>query len=133
MNHKFSQSIKILLVLIIAVILFHICIILKIIPYDITWGGRLQNDNEMYVFESVSILLNLLLGAILLMKGDLIKYKFSSKILNVILWVFFAVFLLNTFGNLFSKTYFEKSCSILTGISAYLLWKIVNQQNVTNN
>ena len=133
MNHKFNQSIKKLLVLIIAVILFHICIILKIIPYDITWGGRLQNDNEMYVFESVSILLNLLLGAILLMKGDLIKYKFSSRVLNAILWVFFAIFLLNTFVNLFSKTYFEKSCSILTGISAYLLWKIVNQQNVTNN
>ena len=92
MNHKFNQSIKKLLVLIIAVILFHICIIVKIIPYDITWGGRLQNENEMYVFESVSILLNLLLVAILLMKGDLIKYKFSSKILNVILWVFFAVF-----------------------------------------
>ena len=53
-----NTSIKIFLGLLFSVILFHICIIIKIIPYNIAWGGRLTNDNEMYVFESISILIN---------------------------------------------------------------------------
>jgi len=51
--------------LLIAVLLFHLSIILKIIPYEITWGGRLKNDSEMYVFETISIVINLFLFLIL--------------------------------------------------------------------
>jgi hypothetical protein len=65
---KNDTPIRILLVLIGAVIAFHLCIIIKIIPYNIAWGGRLKNDTEMYVFESFSILINLILMAVLLMK-----------------------------------------------------------------
>jgi hypothetical protein len=41
--------------LLVILILFHLSIIAKIIPYNITWGGRLTNDTEMYVFETISI------------------------------------------------------------------------------
>ncbi len=61
-------------------ILFHICIILKIIPYDKVWGGKLTNDSEMHVFETISILINFFLDVILLMKGNFIEYKFSDKL-----------------------------------------------------
>ncbi len=132
MNSILKNSIKIFLGLLIEVILFHICIVTKIIPYDIVWGGRIQNANEMYVFESISILINLFFVAILLMKGNLVKYKFSEKVVNVVLWVFFAIFILNTVGNFFARTTFEKSFSILTGISAILLWKILVQKKTTN-
>ena len=132
MNFIFNNTIKIFLGLLLAVILFHICIIIKIIPYNIAWGGRLQNDTEIYVFETISILLNIFLGSILLMKGNLIKYKFSAKVVNTILWVFFAIFILNTIGNLFAITTFEKLFSILTGILALLLWKILMQKKTTN-
>lgn len=60
MNSK--TAIKIMLCLVVAILLFHSSIILKIVPYEITWGGRLKNDSEMYVFEIISILLNLILG-----------------------------------------------------------------------
>lgn len=132
MNSILNNSIKIFLGLLTAVILFHICIVTKIIPYDIAWGGRLKNDNEMYVFESISIFINLFLVAILLMKGNFVKYKFSEKVVNTILWVFFAIFILNTIGNFFAKTTFEKSFSFLTGILAILLWKILVQKKTTN-
>jgi hypothetical protein len=56
---KYKTSINILIGLLIAVILFHIAVIVKVIPYGIAWGGRLQNDAEMYVFEAISILVNL--------------------------------------------------------------------------
>lgn len=111
---------------------FHICIILKIIPYNIAWGGRLTNDAEMYVFETISILINIFLSMILLMKDNIIEYKLSDKVINVILWTFFAIFVLNTIGNFFTKTTFEKLFAILTGLSAILIWNIVMKKNTTN-
>lgn len=91
-----SNSLKVFLVLLLAVILFHFSILLKIIPYDIAWGGRLESDTAMYFFESISILVNLFLGTVLLMKGDLISWKFSDKVIRGILWFFFVLFVLNT-------------------------------------
>ena len=67
MNQKLA--IKLLLWLNAAVILFHLAILTKIIPYDVIWGGRLNNDVEMYVFEGISILVNLLLCLVLLIKS----------------------------------------------------------------
>lgn len=120
-------AIKILLGLVSAVILFHLCIIVKIIPYEITWGGRLQNDTEMYVSEVVSILINLFLGFVLLIKGAFIRPYLKWGI-NAILWVFFALFLLNTIGNLFAKTTFEQSFAVLTLILAALIGFILRHK-----
>ena len=128
MNFILNNSIKIFLGLLFLVILFHICIITKIIPYNIAWGGRLTNDTEMYVFETISILINIFLSWILLMKSNLSKFKFSDKTVQIILWIFFALFILNTIGNIFAKTNFEKFFAVLTGLSAILIWNIVKQK-----
>ena len=133
MNFIFNISIKIFLGLLFLVILFHICIITKIIPYNIAWGGRLTNDTEMYVFETISILINIFLSWILLMKSNLLKFKFSDKTVQIILWIFFALFILNTIGNIFAKTNFEKFFAVLTGLSAILIWNIVKQKKTTNS
>ncbi|MCA6434490.1 MAG: hypothetical protein IM574_12880 [Cytophagales bacterium] len=110
--------IKTLIVVYSIITVFHSCILLKIIPYDITWGGRLQNDQEMYVFETTSIAINLFLISILSMKGNFVTYKFPVKVIHVILWVFVVVFALNTVGNLFAKTLLEKAFTLLTLCSA---------------
>ena len=127
-----NTQIKILLGLLFTVIIFHICIIMKIIPYNIAWGGRLKNDNEMYVFESISILINLFLSWVLLMKGEFVQFKFPDNIVNLILWIFFGLFILNTVGNIFAKTNFEKLFALLTGLSAILIWNILKHKKTTN-
>ena len=127
-----NTQIKILLGLLFSVIIFHICIIMKIIPYNIAWGGRLTNDNEMYVFESISIVINLFLSWVLLMKGEFVQFKFTIKTVNLILWIFFALFIINTVGNLFAKTNFEKLFALLTGLSAILIWSIIKYKKTTN-
>lgn len=132
MNYISRNAIKIFLGQLILIILFHIFIIAKIVPYDITWGGRLTNDNEMYVFEAISILINVFLSWLLLMKANLVKFKFSNQVVNIILWIFFAIFILNTIGNIFAKTVFEKFFAILTGLSAILIWNIINGEKSTN-
>ena len=125
---KSAISTNILPGLIVAVILFHVAVFVKAIPYNIIWGGRLQNDGEMYVFEASSIVINLFLGTILLMKAGYIKPKFKLKTINIILRVFLVLFVLNTVGNLFAKTGFEQSFALLTFIFATLIWRILKIQ-----
>ncbi|MES2593607.1 MAG: hypothetical protein V4608_17110 [Bacteroidota bacterium] len=126
---QFKTSITILLGLLIAVIVFHIFIITKTIPYSIAWGGRLQNDSEMYVSEAISIFINLFLILVLLMKGDYIKFHFKKKTINIILWGFLVLFVLNTAGNLFAKTNFEKSFAGVTFIFALLIGIILKTKH----
>lgn len=110
-----------------AVMLFHFCIMLKIIPYEITWGGRLENDTEMYVFEGISILINLFLSFVLLIKGKYLTEIIPMKIVDVTLWIFLVLFGLNSIGNIFAKTNFEKSFTLLTLASALLLWIVLRK------
>ncbi len=128
-----NYSIKLFLGLLFSIILFHFFIIFKIIPYHIAWGGQLTTDNEMYVFESISILVNIFLSWILLMKIDLVKFKFSTKTVNVILWIFFGLFMLNTVSNIFAKSNFEKFFAILTALFAMLIWNIFKRNKTTSS
>lgn len=127
MNVVLNNAIKIFVGLLFAVILFHLCIITKIVPYDIAWGGRLTNDTEMYVFETISILINAFLSRVLLMKDNFVTYKFPNRVVHVILWIFFALFILNTIGNIFAKTLFEKQFAFLTGFFSILLLIILKR------
>ena len=132
MDFIHKNAIKVLLGLLFLIVLFHFCIILKIIPYHITWAGRLDNDNEMYFFETISISINAFLSWVLLMKGNFVKYKFPQRTILAILWVFLIILVLNTIGNIFAKTYFEKFFAILTGFFAVLLWRIMKERKTTN-
>ncbi|WP_045464637.1 hypothetical protein [Sporocytophaga myxococcoides] len=125
MNSK--TAIKIMLWLLVFVMLFHLSIIVKLIPYEITWGGRLKSDIEMYVFETISILINLLLFSILLIKGRYVKEYLSMKVVDIILWIFIILFGLNTIGNILAETIFEKFFTLLTLAFAMLLWIILNK------
>ena len=122
-----KHAIRLMLWLLVGIIGFHLCILLKIIPYEITWGGRLSNDREMYVFESISIIINLFLGLVLLIKGNYIRAIMPMKAINVILWIFLFLFALNTIGNILAKTYFEKFFSIITLAFVYLTWTVLKK------
>ena len=83
----------------------------------------------MYVFEIISILINLFLGFVLLIKGNYLKKLIPTKAMNIILWVFLFIFGLNTIGNIFAESLFEKSLSLLTLIFTYLIWTIIKKNN----
>ncbi len=121
-------AIKTMIVILSLIVLFHFLILLKIIPYSITWGGKLKNDSEMIVFESISIVINTMLMITLMIKGRFINYQINHKIINGILWFFLVVFSLNTIGNLFANTSIEKLFSILTLLFVCLLWVILKKK-----
>lgn len=124
-----QNEINILLGLLLLVVIFHLLIIIKIIPYNLAWGGRLKTDEQMNWFEGLSILINLFLGFILLVKGKYIKLSIKEKKLHIVLWIFFTFFILNTVGNLFAKTNFEKLFALLTLAFSFLIWVIIRKKD----
>jgi hypothetical protein len=124
-----QTALKIMIGLVSALMIFHFLILFKVIPYDITWGGRLNSDEEMYVFEGVSIAISGILLLLLLLKGKLIGQVKSFKFINFILWVFLVLFGLNTIGNLFAETTFEKFFALPTLAFVLLLFVILTKGN----
>jgi hypothetical protein len=111
------------------VIVFHLLVISGIIPYTIVWAGRLQSTRDMQLFESISILLNMVLLLVVTMKGSYIAAVVPQKVLNAILWVFIVLFSLNTIGNMMAKYTLETILfTPLTFVSAILCLRIVMEK-----
>jgi len=89
-------------------LVLHICILTKIIPYKNVWGGRLNSDKEMYQFEIVSILVNLFLLFIILVQSEFLSIHFPKSMMSILLWTMTVLFLLNTYGNIISKSKIEQ-------------------------
>lgn len=123
-----SLYLRILMGITVLATLFHITLLIGVIPYEIAWGGRLETEEEMYVFETLSILINLFFIFVLLQKGGYIRSYFNQKTISIILWIFFAIFVLNTLGNVFAKTNFEKAFTIVTLANAIFIY-LINRSN----
>ena len=72
------------------------------------WGGRLKSDNEMYRFETISIVLNLILIFIVLVEAGYINLHLEKRILSFMRWSMLAFFLFNTVSNALSKNKMEQ-------------------------
>lgn len=121
-----KQALILMIALLSLVMLFHLSILAQLIPYSIVWAGKLNNIQEMRMFESVSIFLILFHITVLLLKANYIKNKIPTTIINIILWGFVGLFTINTVGNLFAKTAFELYFfTALSFISALLSLRIL--------
>jgi len=119
-------ALNIMLALLSLVMIFHLSVLTQLISYTIVWAGKLKTVEEMRRFESISILLNCFFMTVLLLKGNYIKSKIPVKLLNIVLWIFVAIFALNTVGNLYAETKFELYVfTPLTFISALLCLRIL--------
>lgn len=130
---NYRTAINIILIISIAVIFFHSLILMNIIPYQYVWGGRIESDKQMQVFETVSILINLFIIFIVATKGGYIKNYLSPGVVKVFLWIFFILFTLNTVGNLFSSTTLEAIIfTPITLILAILFYRIITDEYPLN-
>jgi hypothetical protein len=87
---------------------FHLLVATGIIPFQIVWGGRLENSSQMLSFEVVSISLNLLMIMIVAVHANFLKWKINRVVIRIGLWAMFVLFFINTIGNLFSLNELEK-------------------------
>lgn len=90
------------------VIVFHLLVIVGVIPFDIVWGGRLKDRSQMLSFEAVSVFINLIMLAVVAIYARILKVKINLLVIKIALWVMFILFLVNTIGNLFSSNETEK-------------------------
>jgi hypothetical protein len=88
--------------------IFHILVLLKVIPADIVWGGRIQGvPSNLFTLETVSLLVTLLFMLIIAAKIGYIQAGKLSGAVNIGVWLILAYLILNTLGNLASGVSFE--------------------------
>lgn len=89
------------------VIVFHLLVITQIIPYQIVWGGKIKIIGDMYVFESISIIINVLIILLVRRKQAEMRNQAGTIFTHVLVYFFFFLFLLNTVGNLLAEKNWE--------------------------
>lgn len=111
--------------LFIASVLFHLLVLTGIIPGEIVWGGRIKTAEELMVFETVSLSLNLFFLLVVLQKGGFIHLPLGERPVNFILWIMVILFALNTVGNLFAVSKLERNLftplTLLTSLACFSL------------
>jgi hypothetical protein len=99
---------KILIFVLMLLVIFHVFVLLNIIPYQIVWAGQIQNSSSLLVYEGFAILLTVLFILIISMKIGYFQQGKFVKVVKVGVWIVFFYFLLNTVGNLTSGVTTEK-------------------------
>lgn len=97
-----------ILIILSLIVLFHLSILLELIPFEMVWGGRLKDAAQMRRFETISIIANLVMLAIVAIRGGLLKVRLTRMVLTIALWVMCVLFVLNTLGNLDSTNQWER-------------------------
>lgn len=109
--------------------IFHLLILLQVVPYSVTWGGRLQSYDEVLVMVPVSLAVNLIFITVVSVKSGIWNLPIPEKILNGVLWVMVVVFALNTLGNLMAVTWAEKLIATpLTLAGSLLAYRLVSKR-----
>lgn len=116
---SFQTAYKICVILFTLFAVFHLCIIISIVwfdcaPNDYLWGGRMNTVEELLRFEYLSLALQLLFIFIIAVATEKINLPRIVPFARLLLWPMALMFLLNTMGNIFAKTAFEKSLAIIT-------------------
>ncbi|WNS77947.1 hypothetical protein RRU94_05590 [Domibacillus sp. DTU_2020_1001157_1_SI_ALB_TIR_016] len=108
-----------------AALFMHILILLNILPYDFVWGGRLKSQEDLIIFEAISILVQTVFILIVAVKlGYFLKGRFK-KIINVGLWTMCGIMVLNSAGNAASNSDLEKLLMTpLTVLLALLVFRL---------
>jgi len=118
-------SVITLIVLNIIALSYHLIIITELIPYNNVWGGRLETREQMFQFETVSIVINTFILLVVLVKGEYLKLQIPPKFMNILFWIFTILFAFNTLGNIFAESIWEVIIfTPLTLISSILFWRL---------
>ncbi len=105
---RYSIANKTMVVLPIAITIFHVLILVGIVPADIVWGGHIETQADLYRLEAVSISLNLMTVVAVLKHSKLMKLGKQSKGLDMFMTGLGVMFVFNGFANIFSETLFER-------------------------
>jgi hypothetical protein len=104
-----------LIVLLSAAILFHLLVLVGVVPHDIVWGGRLESEALVPVFEGVSLSLNALFLGVSLIEAGYLPFTFNTRVSRGVFVTMGVIFTANTVGNLLSRNAIEQR--VFTGLT----------------
>jgi hypothetical protein len=87
---------------------FHALVLLQVLPADIVWGGAIENSPEsLFPLEMISLIVTLLLAVMVAAKAGYIEAAKFKSVINIGIWIVFAVLILSMLANLASGVSFE--------------------------
>jgi hypothetical protein len=90
------------------VFIFHILVLLRVLPADIVWGGQIRGvEVNLFMLEGVALLVTLVFILIVAAKTGYVQAGKLSGVVNIGVWLIFVFLLLNTLGNFASGVSFE--------------------------
>ena len=104
-------------------------VIIGIVPKDYVWGGRITENSQLLILESTTFIVNTLILWVIAMRVGFMKQRMKSKNITIILYILMALMALNTVGNIFAQTTFEKLMAIPTLISAIGFYILAHRIN----
>ena len=117
---------NILLVLFGLLVVFHILVLLDLLPSNIVWGGQASEaPSTLRTLETISLIFTILFAIVVAAKIGYIKVGKFVRVINILLWIIFAYVLLNIAGNLASSTSLEKLVfTPITIVAAFLVLRL---------
>lgn len=114
-----KSAANVLLAAMAALAVFHVLVLVKVLPPDIVWGGRMgDKPGNLVVLETTALLVTLLFALIIAARVGYVRVPRLRKVVLIGAWVVFAYFTLNIIGNLASSALLEKL--VFTPISIVL-------------
>jgi hypothetical protein len=90
------------------IFVFHILVLLGVLPADIVWGGQITDaQTNLVMLETVALVVTLLFMFIVAVKTGYIKMDGFRGAINLSVWLIFVLMVLNTLGNFASAVSFE--------------------------
>lgn len=102
-------------------------VILGVISSKYVWGGRVTETSQLIILESITFIVNGLILWIIAMRVGFAKQLISDKKIRLILIVLATLMALNTVGNIFAQTSFEKIMAIPTLIGSIGFYFLAQQ------
>lgn len=87
---------------------FHGLVLAGVVPANIVWGGRITDRSQLRRMELVSIGIMIVAATVIVLRARALIHGSASPVLAVATWALVVLFAMNTVGNLFAKTTFEK-------------------------
>lgn len=105
---------------------FHILVLLGLIPADIVWGGMIQDgQSNLVMLEVIALAVTLLFMLIIAAKVGYVRSGKLAGAVNIGVWLILVFLLLNTLGNFASGVSFENliaaPVTILLALCAFRL------------
>ena len=99
---------NILLVLFGLLFVFHVLVIVGIVPSDIIWGGHADDSSVSLIsLELMALMVTVLFAVIIAAKMGYIKSGRFQRASRVGMWIIFAYLVFNSVGNFASSNTFE--------------------------